>query len=113
VPFDAPDKEAAIVANNERRKQQSAAIARIIKSVTRPNSSFILTGDMNDVPESEFLKSFTEDTELNLTDAMANPTEVGQMNNTKYPPDKHIWTHRFSPEAGHYDYYFIRPHLDK
>jgi endonuclease/exonuclease/phosphatase family metal-dependent hydrolase len=105
VPYDAEDPVASVVANNEKRKLQSAAIARIIKSVTRPNSSYILTGDMNDVPESEFLKPFTEDDELNLTDALANPTEVGEMNKTKYPPDTHIWTHRFSPEAGHYDYH--------
>lgn len=105
VPFNAPDIAAAVFANNERRKQQSAAIARIIKSVTRPNSSFVLTGDMNDVPDSEFLEPFTTDTELNLTNALANPTEVGEMNKTKYPPTTHIWTHRFSPEAGKYNYH--------
>ncbi|MEN8115375.1 MAG: endonuclease/exonuclease/phosphatase family protein [Bacteroidota bacterium] len=104
VPF-FEDQVAGAIACNERRRKQSATIAKIIKSVTRPNSRYILTGDMNDVVESEFLEPFTKDTELNLTNALSNPEEIGEMNKTKFPPDTHIWTHRFSPGSGVFEYH--------
>ena len=90
--------------NGERRRKQANAISEIIKSVTRPNSSFILLGDMNDTPGSEFLEEFTLDAELSFTNALANMIEVGEMNHTKYPPDNHFWTHRFNPQSGVYHY---------
>jgi len=91
--------------NSTKRRKQSAVIAEIIKDQTRPNSSFILLGDMNDTADSEPLEEFTSDTELNFANALTNMVEVGTMNHTKYPPVHHLWTHRYSPSAGVYQYH--------
>ena len=104
VSADADDPEAEQRKNNNRRAHQALKIADIIKSVTRPNSSFILLGDMNDTPNSFHLESFTKDDELSFSDALKDMTEIGEMNRTKYKPDNHFWTHRFSPGAGIYHY---------
>ena len=45
-----------------------------------------------------------EDNELGLSDALENMVEIGVMNNTKYKPENHFWTHRFSPKSGIYHY---------
>jgi len=101
------DIEAEKTRIGKRRQKQAFAIAKIIKSVTRPNSSFVLVGDMNDTPDSVFLEEFTKDAELSFTNALANMEEIGEMNHTKYPPTDHFWTNRFSPQAGvfHYNLY--------
>ncbi len=90
--------------NDERRRKQSAAIAEIIKDQTRPDSSFILVGDMNDDLNAEPLKEFINDPELNLHNALTDMEELGEMNHTKYPPADHFWTHRFNESAGIYHY---------
>jgi len=80
-------------ANNERRTRQVEMISRIVKAQTRPNSSFIVLGDMNDPPNSLCLKPLTEDPELQLTNALSNPTETRP---AKPPsPPSTSWTHRF------------------
>lgn len=104
VQRNASNPEEEIAKNGERRRTQSAAIAKIIKSETRPSSSFVLLGDMNDTPDSVFLEPFTTDTELKFTNALANMVEIGEMNHTKYPPADHFWTHRFNPQSGVYHY---------
>ena len=98
------DPEGDARKSNEKRRKQSAAIAEIIKDQTRPNSSFILLGDMNDDIEAAPLAEFINDPELNLFNALQNMVEIGEMNRTKYPPDDHFWTHRFNRAAGIYEY---------
>lgn len=104
IPHDAADPEAEAVKIGKRRQKQAHVIAEIIKSETRPNSSFILLGDMNDTPDSEYLENFTQDNELSFSNALENMVEVGEMNYTKYPPSNHFWTHRFNPQSGVYHY---------
>ena len=104
VDNNAEDPVAEEQKNGEKRRKQSAVIAEIIKDQTRPNSSFILLGDMNDSVDAEPLKKFTNDAELNFANALTNMVEVGKMNHTKYPPDNHFWTHRYNPSTGVYHY---------
>jgi endonuclease/exonuclease/phosphatase family metal-dependent hydrolase len=95
--------------NNRRRKHQSDMIAQIVKKQTRPTSRFIILGDMNDPPDSPYLGSFTTDTELNLTNALANAQETKPPtvpSNIPAPPHTN-WTHRYkeSGQPAEYELY--------
>ena len=90
--------------NNALRSKQAESIATIIRDQTRPNSKYILTGDMNDAPASECLEGFSADDELNLTNALSVVVEDGEMNHTSFPPDNNLWTHRYRRGAGDYSY---------
>jgi endonuclease/exonuclease/phosphatase family metal-dependent hydrolase len=100
VPFN-QDQDAGHAAANERRKRQARAIAAIIAERTRPQSSYILTGDMNDGPESEFLAPFAEDTEIDLHNALTHPAETHppKAESTGPGPQTTAWTHRFKPSG--------------
>jgi endonuclease/exonuclease/phosphatase family metal-dependent hydrolase len=83
--------------NNQRRKRQAEMVAKIVKERTRPNSSFITMGDMNDPPDSDYLKGFIEDAELNLDNALTNPEETClKFRDPELPPDT-AWTYRHKP----------------
>lgn len=106
VPWYTEDKQAAADKNNDIRSRQAEVIKRIIKDQTRPDSSYILVGDMNDRPDSEFLEGFTLNQELGLSDAVVNAVELGQMNHTPYPPpDGAVWSHRYKKASGDYRYH--------
>ena len=104
VPYNSPDPDSASDYNNLRRSKQAMTIGRIIESETRPNSNYVLMGDMNDTPDSEFLKGFNDNSELNLVSALTDLQEIGSMNYTKYPPADQFWTHRFNAGPGDYQY---------
>jgi endonuclease/exonuclease/phosphatase family metal-dependent hydrolase len=86
-------------ANSLRRARQAAMIAEIVKAETRPSSSFIILGDMNDPPESPDLHAFVADTELNLVNALVNPVETRPPKADTPPPSSPAWTHRFKPSG--------------
>lgn len=88
--------------NNETRRKQAEMIAQIIKQRTRPGSNYIVTGDMNDPVDSEFLSPFTKDTELSPVNALINPTETREFEETL---TNKAWTHRFkaSGKPAHYE----------
>jgi endonuclease/exonuclease/phosphatase family metal-dependent hydrolase len=69
------DPIAAAVAANKRRERQAAATAGIIQRELRPNSRYVVVGDMNDDPDSEFMAPLTAGT-LNLVDALTNVVET-------------------------------------
>ncbi len=98
------DKQKQRDKNNQKRLKQSATIGRVIEAQTRPDSKYILVGDMNDNPDSLYLKGFTANAEIGLHNALENMQETGQMNHTKYPPANPFWTHRFNVSAGNYQY---------
>ena len=83
--------------NDERRTRQAEVVARIVKAQTRPSSSFIILGDMNDAPDSVCLRAFTADEELKLTNALSRPQETRPAPPDTPPPDSSAWTHRFRP----------------
>jgi len=58
VPFNSPDPEAEAVRANEHRKRQCQVAAQVIDAVMRPNSRYVVLGDMNDPEESEFLAPY-------------------------------------------------------
>jgi endonuclease/exonuclease/phosphatase family metal-dependent hydrolase len=98
VPFN-EDQDAGHAAANERRRRQAAAIAGIIAERTRPRSSYVLTGDMNDSPDSPFLAPFVNDSEIALHNALTNPAETRppKPESTGPGPQTTAWTHRFKP----------------
>lgn len=105
--------------NNARRQRQAETVARIVAARTRPNSSFIVLGDMNDPPDSGPLEPLVTDPELNLVNALSNPVETTPPKSERPPsvtPDFSAWTHRFK-ESGEpaefelYDQIWLSPAL--
>jgi endonuclease/exonuclease/phosphatase family metal-dependent hydrolase len=68
---------------------------------TRPSwpRSFIVTGDMNDAPTSQFLAPMVLSPGLRLVDALANPTETRPAPADTPPPATAAWTHRLKPSG--------------
>jgi len=102
--------------NDKRRTRQAEIVAEIVKARTRPNSRFILLGDMNDPPNSPCLQPFVGDSELQLTNALSNPKETRPPKSDTPPPPSAAWTHRFK-RSGHpakyelYDQIWLSPAL--
>jgi len=63
------------VRNNERRSRQARATKNIIEAETRPNSKYLVLGDMNDDPDSEHLAPLVQ-SNLKLVDALAQVSET-------------------------------------
>ncbi|MFK8083387.1 MAG: endonuclease/exonuclease/phosphatase family protein [Granulosicoccus sp.] len=100
VPFFADQVEGARSANL-RRARQAQTIGRILSKVERPGSRFLLTGDMNDPPESPYLQDMLIADNRPLVNVLADAQESrpakaetrGQGNGPVSP----VWTHRFNP----------------
>lgn len=101
------DSAAGHAAANERRKRQAEALGRIVKSRTRPDSRYLVVGDMNDAPHSEYLRGFTQDVELKLVNALAAPTETRPAKPDDPMPPSFAWTHRYkgANEPARYELY--------
>lgn len=101
------DPVTAHAAANERRRRQAEMVARIIKGRTRPDSRYVLVGDMNDSPVSEFLHGFTRDQELKLVNGLVAPQETRPAKADDPMPASTAWTHRFKPanEPAQYELY--------
>jgi endonuclease/exonuclease/phosphatase family metal-dependent hydrolase len=115
VPFNQDPVIGARLAN-EWRQRQAEMVATIVKKRTRPTSAYVILGDMNDPPDSPWLAPLTADTELNLTNALANPVETRPAKKDKFPPTSPAWTHRFKPsgrptEYQLYDQIWLSPSL--
>lgn len=93
--------------NNQRRTRQAEMVARIVKARTRPNSPFIVLGDMNDPPSSPCLQPFVADPKLQLTNALSNPKETRPPKADTPPPASTAWTHRYkrSGQPAEYELY--------
>jgi endonuclease/exonuclease/phosphatase family metal-dependent hydrolase len=96
VPFTAPDPEAEHVRANELRRRQCEAVATIIETQMRPNSRFVVCGDMNDPPDSEFLGPLGGTAGLTLGHRAANVQETRPAPTSPQPPST-LWTERFKP----------------
>ncbi len=81
------------------RTQQAQVTARIIQARTRPNSAYLLLGDMNDTPDAPTLAPFTTAAELGLVNALAAPRETNSAPPDPAQPAVPAWTHRFK-ESG-------------
>jgi endonuclease/exonuclease/phosphatase family metal-dependent hydrolase len=105
VRFDDPDPDSTRVANDRRRRRQAETVSRLVKARTRPNSRFVVLGDMNDVPESDTLEPMV----VGMVDALANVVESRPAPSTRNPddvPSSVKWTHRF-PVSGASDRYSL------
>jgi len=112
-----PDqREAARTRNNERRKRQAEASRRIVEDETRPSSKYVVLGDMNDDPESEFLAPLVQST-LQLVDALAGVEETrGSKAEATGPQPGPRWTNRYKqsgrpPEHRLFDQIWVSPSL--
>jgi endonuclease/exonuclease/phosphatase family metal-dependent hydrolase len=103
-------------AANLRRARQARVMTRIIKERMRPDSRFVVVGDMNDTPDSAPLSAFAQDTELRMVNALDNPRETHPAKPDNPMPSGPAWTHRFktSGEPAHYalyDHIWLSPAL--
>lgn len=95
------DPEEGAAKNREKRTQQSETLAQIIKQRNRPDSAYLVTGDMNDTEHADSLAPFIKDPELALVNGLLNPTETQAY---KEEVGKAAWTHRFKKSGQPADY---------
>lgn len=100
----------------ERRRRQAEMVATIVAARTRPNSSYIVTGDMNDGVTGDSLQAFRQ---AGWLDGLASPNETRPAKResvaSHQPPHK-AWTHRFKasgqpPRFELYDQVWLSPSL--
>jgi endonuclease/exonuclease/phosphatase family metal-dependent hydrolase len=96
VPF-TEDQEAGKKAANERRRLQAETAALIIEQQMQPDAPYIVLGDMNDAPDSAFLRPLTDNFDLKLVDGLANAQETRPAPKTSDQNVPPTWTHRFKP----------------
>jgi exonuclease III len=114
VPFGQDPVQGAIDANN-RRRRQAETISRLISRMERPNSRFVLTGDMNDAPDSPFLAAMLTADNRPLVNALENPTETrppkAESPGQGPGPQTPAWTHRFNPPGPGLPEYRLFDHI--
>lgn len=106
--------QGAINANNSR-KRQAEMISRILTKMERPNGRFILVGDMNDPPDSEFLAPMLSANNQPLINALENPSETrpakAETPGQGLGPQSKAWTHRFNPPGEEPPRYELFDHI--
>ena len=114
VPSGEDPVQGAIDANN-RRKRQAETISRIVSRMERPNGRFILTGDMNDPPDSEFLAPMLTVDNQPLANALERPSETRpaktETSGQGPGPQSKAWTHRFNPSGPELPRYELFDHI--
>jgi len=85
-------------AANERRARQATAVAAIVKQQTRPDTRYIIVGDMNDPPDSSWLDPLVNTSGLGLVNGINKPTEIPAPPAGKFPTDT-AWTDRYKPSG--------------
>lgn len=100
---------------NTSRKRQAEMISRIISRMERPNGRFILAGDMNDPPDSEFLAPMRTVNNQPLIDSLKNPSETrpakAETPGQGPGPQSTAWTHRFNPPGADFPRYELFDHI--
>jgi endonuclease/exonuclease/phosphatase family metal-dependent hydrolase len=114
VPF-GTDPEEGVTEANLRRRRQAEMISQIITRMERPDSRFVLTGDMNDPPGSPLLEPMLTVGNQPLVNALQDPAE------TRPPkpetagqgpgPTSPAWTHRFNPPGAAFPIYALFDHI--
>lgn len=114
VPYNQDPVQGAIAANL-RRKRQAEIISQIIGRMERPNSRWVLTGDMNDSPDSEFLAPMLMADNKPLINALENPVETRpskkETSGQGAGPQTSAWTHRFNPSGPALPEYQLFDHI--
>ncbi len=87
-----------------------------MKTKRKPDSNFIIVGDMNDSQDSKTLEPFTQDPQLGLTNALKNAQETRPPKPDDPMPATPAWTHRYKPTGQPakyelYDQIWLSPNL--
>ena len=94
---------------NDRRRRQAEATSRILSRMERPNSRFVLLGDMNDPPESPHLAPMLVADGKPLVNALAQVQETrpakAETPGQGPGPQNPLWTHRFNPPGPEFPRY--------
>jgi endonuclease/exonuclease/phosphatase family metal-dependent hydrolase len=98
VPFDEDPVEGAQRANM-RRRRQAEMVKEIVEKETRPNSRYIVIGDMNDPPGSASLAPLVASPDLGLVNSLEDAEETRPAKADTPPPPSKSWTHRFKPSG--------------
>jgi endonuclease/exonuclease/phosphatase family metal-dependent hydrolase len=92
-------------------------MAEIIEARTRPDSRYVVVGDMNDPPSSEWLAPLAASSALQLVNGLADAKETRPPKaDVPPPPPDGLWTHRFE-EGGApakyelFDHVWVSPSL--
>ena len=92
------DPVAAAAAKTARRRRQAKTVARIVEARLRPDSPYMVVGDMNDTPDSDALQPLAL-SPLGVVDGLVDPDETRPAKADVPPPAGKAWTHRFK-ESG-------------
>ncbi len=97
----ANDPVAATIEADSRRQRQAEMIAAILSDTERPNSSFILLGDMNDTPDSACLQPMLSVDNRPLFNALQSPVETRRPKRESQGPGPQTsaWTYRRNPSG--------------
>jgi|PlaIllAssembly_1097288.scaffolds.fasta_scaffold124649_1 endonuclease/exonuclease/phosphatase family metal-dependent hydrolase len=105
-------------ANDHRRRQQAEKIAEIVAQRMRPDSRYIIVGDMNDAPDAAPLQALLTIEGRPLINALAHPQETRPPKPEAggHDPQSPAWTHRFKkpgqpPEHQLFDQIWLSPAL--
>lgn len=105
-------------AANTRRERQAEVVAEIVEASMRPDSRYIVLGDMNDPPDSVHLQPFTAAPGLGLVNALVAPRETreAKAEATGNEPASAAWTYRHKesgepPQHLLYDQIWLSPSL--
>ena len=92
-------------AADDRRRRQAETIERLVAARTRPDSRYLIVGDLNDTPEAPTLAPIAASSQLQLENGLARPQETRPPKADVPPaPASGAWTHRFkqSGQPAHY-----------
>ena len=112
------DPEVARRKNGQRRQRQAETIARIVEAQMRPDSSYVIVGDMNDLPELAVPRTVDHGAPPGLTECTAGRGRTRPAKKETPPeatPTNPVWTYRHR-EAGVstfmlYDQIWVSPAL--
>jgi endonuclease/exonuclease/phosphatase family metal-dependent hydrolase len=99
-----------------RRRRQAESVAAIVAARTRPNSSYVVTGDMNDDVGADTLMAFRA---AGWVNGLATPKETRPAKREQqaaHNPTHPAWTHRYkiskqAPRFELYDQVWLSPTL--
>jgi exonuclease III len=101
------DPQACQQHNTDLRTRQATAAARIIAQQTRPDTRYLVCGDMNDTPDSAALAPLTGDPTLNLVNGLADAKpDRPAPHDTPSAPDR-PWSDRFKAPHQPADYQLL------
>lgn len=95
------DQQQGIDNANRRRRQQAEMIAQIIAKAEHRNGAFVLTGDMNDGPDSAALQPMLTVEGNALVNALADAAETrpAKKESAGSGPQSPVWTYRHNPSG--------------